>query len=144
MRTFYFALAALVLPVLVEAQAPTKLPAASVWDVEWRDPEGHFYSGELQLQVLGGKVQGFFTWTLRASPSAEEQAKLGLTGTEHITGSYDSDCGILTFEGYRLEDPNGILGMDQYRLVVDPDGMRVGGLTSHGATWMGELKGGRR
>ena len=77
-------------------------------------------------------------------PSAEEQGKLGLTGTEHITGSYDSDCGILTFEGYRLDDPNGILGLDKYRLVLDPDGMRVGGLTAHGGTWMGELKGGRR
>jgi hypothetical protein len=144
MRTLSLVLASMVLPLLGRAEAQITLPATTNWDVEWRNPEGHVYTAEMELEVTGSNVEGFFNWTLRASPRAEERAKIGLTGVEYIRGTYDPDCGLLLLEGKTLDDPNRILGMDQYRIVVSPDVLRLAGMTGHGGEWTGEMKGNRR
>ncbi len=144
MRMLALALAAAVLPLARTAEAQVVLPATTHWDIEWRNPEGHFYTADLLLQTTGNKVEGAFTWTLRASPRAEEQGKIGLTGVERFQGIYDVHSGTLIFDGLTLEDPNTILGLDQYRLLVSPGARRILGMTSHGGAWTGELKGERR
>lgn len=145
MRSFLLLFAISLLPTLGQAQAPISLPRETHWDVEWRNPEGHFYTAELRLELQKRRwVEGTLTWTLRASPRAAEQTKLGLTGVEYIQGEYDEKSGLLVFEGVRVEDPNTILGMDKYRLTVDSTGTSITGKTSHGETWAGEFTARRR
>lgn len=65
-----------------------------------------------------------------------------MSGVEHVTGSYDSNCGILALQGARLDDPNGILGTDRYRLLVNPAGRSIAGLTAtNQGNWTGQLTG---
>ncbi len=143
MRILSLALAA-VLFLAPGAEAQDVLPATTQWDVEWRNPDGYFYTADFRLLVAGSNVTGVCTWTLRASPRAEEQGKVGLTGVEYVEGTYDAQGGTLFFNGLRLEDPNAVLGMDQYRLLVSPGAARMAGMTSNGGSWTGELKGARK
>lgn len=145
MQSIGLLLAALALPSVGEAQAPITLPRESHWDVEWRNPEGHFYTADLRLELQKGRwVEGALTWTLRTSPRADEQAKLGLSGVEYIQGEYNERGGVLVFEGVRLEDTNSVLGMDKYRLTVDSTGTSITGNTSQGGTWAGVFTARRR
>lgn len=138
MQRFAAVLALVVIPVPCAAQDLITLPHATTWDVEWKNPEGHLYTGELRIELQKGRwIEGSILWTLRASPRAEEQGKIGLTGTEYIRGEYQERTGQLTFEGVRLEDPNSILGTDKYQLTVDSTASNLTGKTSHGDTWTG-------
>jgi hypothetical protein len=132
-------------PAAAVAQSPITLPRLTVWDAEWRNPEGHFYTAVLRLEIQKGRwVEGALTWTLHASPRAEEQAKLGMSGVEYVRGEYHERTGLLEFEGIRLEDPHTILGSDKYQLTVDSTAMGMAGKTSHGGTWAGVFTARRR
>jgi hypothetical protein len=39
--------------------------------------------------------------------------------------------------GYRLDDPQHILGMDRYELILAANGAGLGGVTANGDTWTG-------
>ncbi len=41
-----------------------------------------------------------------------------MTGVELVRGNYHANAGAFILEGYEKKDPNGILGLDKYRLVV--------------------------
>jgi hypothetical protein len=141
MRAFSFLATFMLLSSSLAAQTPITLPSVSRWEVEWHNPEGHYYTAELRLEILKRRsVTGALTWTLRASPRAEELSKIGLSGVERFEGTYDENTGALEFKGVALEDPNTILGMDEYRLTVDSSGRNMTGKTSHGGTWAGEFR----
>jgi len=38
-------------------------------------------------------------------------------------------------EGVSLDDPNSILGMDKYRLIMSDDGSTLGGITWDNGAW---------
>jgi hypothetical protein len=42
-------------------------------------------------------------------------------------------------DGYALDDPNTILGMDKYRLVLSDDGATLGGITWDQGAWDAEF-----
>lgn len=145
MRSLAFLLTLILLPATGAAQAPIILPRQTHWHVEWRNPEGHFYTAELRLDILKHRwVEGALTWTLRASPRAEEQSRIGRSGVERLRGEYHERTGLLVLEGVRLEDPHTILGMDKYELTVDSTVSRIAGKTSQGGTWAGVFSAGLR
>ena len=48
-----------------------------------------------------------------------------------VRGNYFANSGTLIFEGYAKNDPNGILGLDKYRLVLGDSRRTMGGVTRH-------------
>ncbi len=137
---FWFALS--LFPGLVAAQDDAQAIAspAGVWEGAWISPKGYLYQAKMRLQtVSGGKIEGQIDWTLRKSPRLEEQAKLGFTGVEFVRGSYDPASRVLSFDGYAKTDPDLILGLDKYRLLLAENGKALGGLTWNNGSWQGQF-----
>ncbi|MEQ8827021.1 MAG: hypothetical protein RIC82_04500, partial [Parvibaculum sp.] len=91
---------------------------------------------ELKLDVdERNQVEGEILWTVLSSPATRPEYldKLGTQGIEFIKGTYDPESNLLAVKGIRKDDPNGILGLDNYLIVLSEDRQRlVGGTDSHG------------
>ena len=123
------------------AQSPTP---AGTWTGTWDSPNGSVYTAIVQLTVTpDGSLDGSIFWTLKDTRRADLQPKVGQTGTEYVHGTYDARCRVLAFAGYKLDDPQHILGMDHYELILAPNGAGLGGVTGNdqgkGDTWTGML-----
>jgi hypothetical protein len=112
---------------------------AGAWNGVW-EADNFRYEAVMTLNADGaGNLDGSINWTLRVSPRANEQAKIGMKGVEYVRGKYYSDSATIVLEGYRKDDPNGIVGLDKYRLVLSPTAQTIGGLTEHHGSWTGKL-----
>jgi hypothetical protein len=122
------------------AAAPTAAALTGSWEGYWLSPEGFFYSAEMHLEAAADNtVRGYINWTLEGSPRKSEQKKTGLTGVEYVRGEFEPTFGILTLEGYDKDDPNGILGLDRYRLFLAENARVIGGITWHHGDWTGQF-----
>jgi hypothetical protein len=109
-----------------------------VWSGKWTDQIGYLYIAEMHLAVSNdGTVEGEIKWLLKQSPRDYEQAKLGLTGIEFVRGKYNAANRVLSFAGYKKNDPDTILGLDQYKLFLAENEMFIGGITYDNGTWGG-------
>jgi hypothetical protein len=109
-----------------------------VWEGDWISPSGYWYHAEVHLQATSDRlVKGQIDWTLKKSPRPEEQSKLGLTGVEFVKGSYDPASRVLVLDGYDKTDPNVILGLDKYRLLLAENNTVLGGITWDNGSWRG-------
>lgn len=112
---------------------------AGPWKGLWVS-DTHEYEASLTMQVAAsGRIEGAITWTLRKSSRPDYQSKVGLTGVEHVRGQFNPDTGLVTLTGYRLDDPNKILGTDKYRLAVGDSRKTMGGITWDHGTWAGRI-----
>jgi hypothetical protein len=94
----------------------------------------------MQLAVdADDNVTGSTHWTLRKSPEEGERGKIGLTGVEHSRGIFLPNAGLLRLEGTSLDDPNTILAVDRYRLILSDDARVLGGITWHEGAWTGQM-----
>ena len=93
---------------------------------------------ELTLSAHGA-VDGSILWTLTAATRADLKPKVGQSGTEYVQGTYTSDCRVAHMAGYKLSDPNHILGMDHYELILAPNGAGLGGVTENNGPWTGMI-----
>ena len=110
------------------------------WSGQWSSPDGFIYLAELHLESAGnGTVKGQINWILNRSPRTEEQSKLGLTGIEFVKGTYNPANKVLSIDGYSKTDPNSILGLDKYRLILAVNGAAIGGVTWNHGSWRGLL-----
>jgi hypothetical protein len=134
------ALAATVGPAAAQDfSASNRTALAGPWHGFWKSGR-YLYEASMRLRLgPGGKVEGAIAWTLRASPHPAEQGKIGGKGTEHVRGKFNAEAGVLAFEGYRKDDPNKILGLDKYRLVVAENRRAMGGITWDHGRWTGEF-----
>lgn len=124
----------LVVPLTAFAQGPLD----GTWGGIWLSPSGYVYLAEMRLKVdNSGSLEGEIKWILKESPRAEEQSKLGMTGTEFVRGSFDAKNRLVSFDGYRKDDPNQILGLDKYRLILAENGIVLGGITWNHGAWTG-------
>jgi hypothetical protein len=128
-----------IVPATVAAQSVPETAQAELagpWHGRWTAPEGWIYEAVISLRVSGsGATSGEINWTLRKSPRPAEQGKVGMTGVELVRGNYYANAGTLILEGYEKKDPNGILGLDKYRLVVSDSYRTMGGITRHHNAW---------
>ena len=120
-------------------QTETVSLAEGAWRGAWSGSD-YMYDAEMVLDVdADGDVAGQIAWTLRASPLADEQEKVGLSAIEYVHGAYVADAGSLTLEGYDREDPHELIGYDSYRLVVSENQSLMVGLTGNNGSWDGFL-----
>jgi len=116
-----------------------------------RDFDGHWvgmwyggrtndsYKPDLTLEDDGhGRIEGEIHWTLVSAGQPNQQGREGMTGIEYVRGHVDG--GELVMDGVRLDDPNHILGVDRYRLVLSDDGQVLGGITANGGGWTGTFR----
>jgi hypothetical protein len=119
--------------------AADRAALAGPWKGLWMS-DTHEYEASLTMQVAAsGRVEGAITWTPRKSNRPDYQSKIGMAGVEHVRGQFNPDTNLVTLTGYRLDDPNKILGVDKYRLVVGDNRKTMGGLTSDNNTWAGRV-----
>jgi len=119
------------------AQSPTP---AGTWTGKWDSPDGSVYSATVQLTVASdGTVDGSINWKLTAARRSDLDPKVGLHGTEFVRGTFDAHCRVLTMGGYKLDDPEHVLGMDHYELILAPNGAGLGGVTENNGAWTGML-----
>jgi hypothetical protein len=117
------------------AEAATRSDVMAAWHGFWTRA-GYVYEADAAFAVApNNTVDGSINWTVRRSPKPEEQAKIGLTGVEHVSGIFLPDSGVLRLEGTSRDDPNTILGLDKYRLILSDDANVLGGITWGGGTW---------
>ena len=145
MRIFRWLLVSIML--VCAGIAPARLSAQTVstaeqadlagpWRGQWTASEGWLYEAVMTLRVtMAGAVSGEINWTLRKSARPAEQAKVGMSGVELVRGNYFANSSTLILEGYDKRDPNGVIGLDKYRLVVSGNRRTMGGVTGHHDTW---------
>jgi hypothetical protein len=120
----------------VHAQDTNKLNGT--WRGPWTDPKGILFFAEMHIKVApDGTLAGDIHWTLKKLPRENEQTKIGLTATEFIRGRFDPQCRVFSFEGYRKDDPNSIIALDKYRLVLADNNSVMGGVTENLGNWQG-------
>jgi hypothetical protein len=109
------------------------------WKGTWN---GNRFSYEAIMTLAvnaDGHVDGSIKWTLRASPNERASQLIGQSGIENVRGTYYPDSGTLSLQGYGKADPNGIVELDQYLLVVSPTRMTMGGITGEHGAWNGQF-----
>ena len=121
------------------AQGPTQAPSlAGSWQGIWDSPNGSVYTAIVQLNVTAdGTVDGSISWTLKDTRRHDLATKVGQSGVEFVHGTYDPRCRVLALAGYKLDDPQQILGMDRYELILAENGAGLGGVTANGGAWTG-------
>ena len=62
-----------------------------------------------------------------------------MKGVEHVRGKFYPETSTLVVDGYSKDDPNVILGLDKYRLVVSETRKSMGGITWHHGPWTGHF-----
>ena len=135
------ALALLVFAASASAQTKPPLPVsdlASDWHGQWTSPSGYLFAATLSLTVApNGNADGRFVWTLKRSPLADEQRKLGMSATEFVSGKVDGVAGTMTLNGTRKDDPNDVIFTDRYRLVAGENGRSLAGVSGNLGDWDG-------
>ncbi|MCP3921630.1 MAG: hypothetical protein GY714_03500 [Desulfobacterales bacterium] len=113
---------------------------AGVWRGEWSSPRGYIYVAEMHLKAPhNGKIEGHINWIMQRSPRAADQSKIGTSGTEFVKGTFDISSRVLSIAGYGKDDPNVILGLDKYRLLLADNDNIIGGITWNHGSWEGKF-----
>jgi hypothetical protein len=137
------ALALLVFAASASAQTKPPLPVSDLagdWHGQWTSPSGYLFTTTLSLKVApDGIADGRFVWTLKRSPLAEEQRKLGLSAIEFVSGKVDGVAGTMTLNGTRKDDPHDVIFPDRYRLVAGENGRSLAGVSGNLGDWDGLL-----
>ena len=128
-------------PAAAQAEKPlTPADLSGTWRGEWISARGFLYATILNLRVSpDGLATGNFAWTLKTSPRAEEQVKLGMGATEYVSGRTNTTARTVTLAGTRKDDPNEVIGLDRYKMVVSDDGRVMGGITWNHGDWLGQI-----
>ena len=139
LRTLLILLSLLFIPLASFALGEsTPSQIRGTWSGQWSNPGGFLFTGVMTLAPTGNRtVEGQINWTLNRSPRAELQPKQGMTGIEFVRGSYDPVSRVLSLEGYAKNDPNIILGLDKYRMILSENGAAIGGVTWDNGSWRG-------
>jgi hypothetical protein len=143
-------LVCLVLLGALVARAQTKTVDGE-WRGVWTNPAGYVFSTEVVLiaapgcktcAVIGsGTIRGWVVWTLRkvgSNAPPEMAAKVGSTAKESVSGEMVGE-GFFVLKGVGKDDPNNIIGLDQYRLALADNGDVIGGITRNNGPWTGQI-----
>ena len=113
-------------------------PYRGNWSGHWSSGNDYLYIAEMRLNAASdGTVEGEINWTLSMSPREQDVKKIGMTAIEFVKGTYDPANRILSLEGHNKNDPNEVIGLDKYRLILAENGAALGGITWDHGSWRG-------
>ena len=124
------------------AAPPEAVPSTSRWSGTWKGSDGHRFTYSIQLNTQGTQTQGRILWTLAATPKGSRLSnRVGDMGTEYVKGTFDLATRRFHLIGTRVDDTS-LIGTDEYKLDVAPDGQTIEGRTKgNSAPWTNELRG---
>lgn len=129
-------------PVSSIAQNSSTSIFAEPWEGTWENPIGYVFAFSMKLNPsTNNKFDGSINWTLKKSPEASEQSKIGLTAIEFIEGNYNSETNTAIFSGTREQDPYGIIGLDKYEISFSKGTQLLSGKTRNHGDWKGKIEG---
>jgi hypothetical protein len=119
-------------------------PIDGVWDGFWTTYEigsqGYVYEASMTLaSEANNSVSGQINWTMRRSGRSADDAKIGKSAIEFVRGSYDATNHVLRLAGYSKTDPDTVIALDRYHLLLADNGTVIGGMTATGGSWRGSL-----
>ncbi len=116
--------------------AATSRPTASInpnfrpdgrWTGDWNSKTTSF-TAQMNLTDNGaGKFSGEIYWTLRNSTNPKKMYKTGATATEYVQSTFNPTTRTLSLIGYRKDDPNDIVVLDKYNLILAENNQTFGG-----------------
>jgi hypothetical protein len=120
--------------------APKLLSPVGRWKGEWSTDSGTLFDFDLRLTGSADKgLEGQIRWTMRKTVRPDKMNKVGLSASEFVRGTFDSD-GNVKLNGYRKDDPDNVLVMlDEYRLKLSPDSKSLTGSARNGGKWNGHV-----
>ena len=134
-------------PPTANAPMPSRQASTATgrWSGSWSSPSGAYLDVVFNLNDDGtGRVSGQIDWTLRRTRRPEKMSKIGMSAIEYVNGTFDPVSRKLSLQGYRKDDPNGVLVMlDQYRLTRSPDERSMSGSAKNGGKWNARINAAR-
>jgi hypothetical protein len=112
---------------------------AGPWKGTWTGNKFGYTAVMTLVVAADGTVAGTINWTLSTVPNSKAEHLVGMTGIENIRGNYNPTAAVLSVAGYSKADPNDIVELDQYLLVVAPNRETMGGLTGEHGAWTGQF-----
>ena len=113
---------------------------SGIWTGQWTSPKGFVYAATLDIQIRqDGFANGSITWVLKVSPRPEDKARLDKTAIEYITGRTNMTARTMTLGGTRKDDPENLIELDRYKLIISDDGRVLGGLSFNRGDWLGQI-----
>lgn len=134
--------AAAATPTPIPATTPPANPNAPSgnWTGYWVTPDGLYFLTQIHFQVApDGSLTGNIHWTFVKSPDVGDNPKLGLTAIEYVKGTYDPVTRILAFAGDHTDDPNNLIDVDKYKLLLADNNQVIAGSTLNHGDWKGLL-----
>jgi hypothetical protein len=140
LRSIYTALLfAAVFCQCLPAAAAIEPDINATWHGFWRDHDNLFEADMKLSSDATNKVTGSIRLTLKKALSSELQNEINLSGTEVVRGEFSPSEGIVRLEGISKNDPNEVLSLDKFRLILSDDGKTLGGITWNRGTWTGQI-----
>ena len=105
----------------------------------------YLFEFDLHLEHgAGNSVEGYFSWKFVKYDENDSfsvsyyQDKIGMTAKEYVKGTWDATTHTYHLKGFKKDDPNNIIALDEYLLTVDGNGDLEGKTNSQG-TWQGRI-----
>jgi len=104
----------------------------------------YLFEFDLHLEHTGNNVEGYFIWKFVQYDETDGfgadyyKDKIGLTAREYVHGTWNPADHSYHLKGYKKDDPNMIIALDEYLLRMDDNGDLGGDTCSHG-TWLGRI-----
>jgi ankyrin repeat protein len=121
-------------------QAAKALKLKSSWKGSWDDPDEDLFTFEMQLNTdNANNVDGIIDWTYISTKREDSKSKVGLSAREYVKGTYDPNTRMVAISGYKKDDPQSVIALDQYKLILLTDGNNLNGKTYRYGDWKGRF-----
>jgi hypothetical protein len=97
------------------------------WTGDWTSSKAHYTAVVVLSDSGGGKFGGEIYWTLQRHTNPQKSYKAGATATEYVQGNFNPSTRTIFLSGYRKDDPDNIVVLDKYSLVLGENNLSLGG-----------------
>ncbi|CAN5714498.1 hypothetical protein BH20ACI4_BH20ACI4_14970 [soil metagenome] len=102
------------------------------WKGEWTSPNGNLYIADVNLNDDGANnFSGQIVYTLKQTKTRATD-KSDKSAIEHIEGIFNPITRLLMVKGVRKDDPNNIIILDEYQLILSEDNQVLDGKSKNG------------
>ena len=114
---------------------------AGTWRGQWvsDNSPGYLFEYEMTLKMDEEfNVSGEIKWTQLKSPS---KTKDGKSAVEHIKGTGNKEKRMIEVKGFKKDDPENVISLDEYKITFEESGKGFKGITSSSGSWKGIITG---